>query len=72
MEITDIHEASTRLPTLVEHAMKGEDVIITQAGQPMVRLVPIPADESPRVGGQWKGRVRILEDFDLAETSPRS
>jgi antitoxin (DNA-binding transcriptional repressor) of toxin-antitoxin stability system len=52
--------------------MKGEDVIITQAGQPMVRLVPIPADESPRVGGQWKGRVRILEDFDLAETSPRS
>ena len=30
----------------------------------MVRLVPIHADESSRVGGQWKGRVRIAEDFD--------
>jgi len=30
----------------------------------MVRLVPIHADDSPRVGGQWKGRVRIAEDFD--------
>jgi antitoxin (DNA-binding transcriptional repressor) of toxin-antitoxin stability system len=39
-------------------------VIIAKAGQPIVRLVPIQADDSPRVGGQWKGRVRIAEDFD--------
>jgi hypothetical protein len=30
----------------------------------VVRLVPIPADDAPRVGGQWKGRVRISPDFD--------
>jgi hypothetical protein len=30
----------------------------------MVRLVPILADDSPREGGQWKGRVRIADDFD--------
>lgn len=65
MEIANIHEAKSRLSELVEHAMNGEEVIIAKAGQPMVRLVPIHAAESPRVGGQWKGRVRIAEDFDI-------
>ena len=64
MEITNIHEAKPQLSKLVEHAMNGEEVIIAKAGQPMVRLVPIHADDSPRVGGLWKGRVRIGEDFD--------
>jgi prevent-host-death family protein len=64
MEIANIHEAKSQLSKLIEHAMNGEEVIIAKAGQPMVRLVPIRPDDSPRVGGQWKGRVRIAEDFD--------
>lgn len=64
MEIANIHEAKSQLSKLVEHAMNGEDVIIAKAGQPMVRLVPIRADVSPRSGGQWNGRVRIADDFD--------
>ncbi len=64
MEIANIHEAKSRLSKLIEHAMNGEEVIIAKAGQPMVRLVPIRPDESPRQGGQWKGKVRIAEDFD--------
>ena len=68
MEIANIHEAKSQLSKLVEHARNGEEVIIAKAGQPMVRSVPILADESPRVGGQWKGRVRIAEDFDSLPT----
>jgi prevent-host-death family protein len=64
MEISNIHEAKSHLSKLIEHAMNGEEVIIAKAGQPMVRLVPIHPDDSPRVGGQWKGRVRIAGDFD--------
>jgi prevent-host-death family protein len=64
MEIANIHEAKSRLSKLIERAMEGEEVIIAKAGRPMVRLVPILADDSPRQGGQWKGRVRIAEDFD--------
>ena len=64
MEMTEIGEARSRLSSLIEHAMNGEEVIIAQAGRPMVRLVPVIADESPREGGQWKGRVRIADDFD--------
>lgn len=64
MEIANIHEAKSRLSKLIEHALNGEEVIIAKAGQPVVRLVPIRPDESPRQGGQWKGKVRIAEDFD--------
>lgn len=38
--------------------------MIARAGKPLVRLVPIEPDASPRVGGRWKGRVRMAEDFD--------
>ena len=64
MNITNIHEAKSQLSDLIDQAMSGEEVIIAKAGQPMVRLTPILADQSPRVGGQWKGRVHIADDFD--------
>jgi len=65
MEIANIHEAKSQLSKLVKHAMNGEEVIIAKAGKPMVRLVPIRAGDLRRLGGQWKGRVRIAEDFDV-------
>ena len=64
MEIANIHEAKSQLSKLVDHAMNGEEVIIARAGQPMVRLVPIRSDDTPRIGGQWNGRVRIADDLD--------
>ena len=72
MEIANIHEAKSQLSKLIEHAMNGEEVIIAKAGQPMVRLVPIHADESPRVGGQWKGRCASpMISTPCRMTSPR-
>jgi len=64
MEIANIHEAKSQLSKLVDRALEGEEVIIARAGKPMVRLVPVRQDDAPREGGQWKGRVRIAEDFD--------
>jgi prevent-host-death family protein len=64
MKIPNIHEAKSQLSKPVDYAMNGEEVIIAKAGRPMVRLVPIQSDHSLRVGSQWKGRVRIADDFD--------
>lgn len=64
MEIANIHEAKSQLSRLIERALQGEEVVIARAGAPVVRLVPIKVDSSPRQGGQWKGRVRIADDFD--------
>lgn len=64
MQISDIHEAKSDLSKLIELAMRGEDVILSQNGCPMVRLVPIEPDNEPRRGGQWQGQVWIADDFD--------
>jgi len=65
MEIANLHEAKSQLSKLIEHAMNGEEVIIAKAGRPMVRLMPIHRDATPRKGGQWKGRVKLADDFDV-------
>lgn len=64
MEITDVQEAQTRLSQLIERALRGEEVIIARDGAPVVRLEPIGIESPRRVGGQWRGRVKIAEDFD--------
>jgi prevent-host-death family protein len=62
--VSNIHEAKSQLSKLVDRALKGEEVIIARAGKPVVRLVPVEEDPSPRQGGQWKGQVWIAPDFD--------
>ena len=64
IRMTNIHEAKSQLSKLVERALAGEEVVIAKAGKPMVRLVPVRDSDAPRKGGQWKGRVRIADDFD--------
>lgn len=60
----NIDDAKLQLSRLVERALEGEDIIIARGSDPIVRLVPIRTENSPRLGGQWKGRVQMAEDFD--------
>jgi prevent-host-death family protein len=60
----NLYEAKTHLSELVEHAARGEEIIIAKAGQPRARLMPIAPAQRPRKPGAWKGRVRIGTDFD--------
>jgi prevent-host-death family protein len=64
MEVVDIHGAALPLSELVDRALGGEEVIITRAGTPVVRLMPVRQSDAPRRGGQWKGKVCIADDFD--------
>lgn len=59
----NMHEAKTELSRLVERALAGEDVVIARAGVPVVRLVPV-TQTGKRKLGQWRGMVRMAEDFD--------
>ena len=36
-----VAEAKNRLPELIDHALKGEGVIITRHGRPVVELKPV-------------------------------
>ena len=64
MEIVNIHQAKMQLSKLIEMVLSGKEVIIARAGKPMVRLQPIHGKLKKRVGGQWRNKITIAEDFD--------
>ncbi len=65
MKMINIHAAKTSLSQLIELALAGEEVIISKAGQPLVRLVPYMTNTEPRKPGDWAGQVKIADDFDV-------
>ncbi len=61
----NMHEAKTSLSRLVEMALRGDDVVIARAGDPVVRLVPFkPMGADRRVLGRDSGLVTVSDDFD--------
>ena len=64
MHVSNINNAKTKLSELIKRALGGEEVVIANAGEPMVRLVPFRQDLKPRVGGQLKGQIWIADNFD--------
>jgi prevent-host-death family protein len=64
MKSVDIHEARTHLSRLVERVEAGEEIIITKAGRPSARLVPMECARKPLKVGGLKARGPLPEDFD--------
>jgi prevent-host-death family protein len=60
----DIHEARTRLLELLPLVAAGNEVIVTQAEKPVMRLVPISNGAKQRVAGLHTGMGWISDDFD--------
>jgi len=58
-----MHEAKTTLSQLVEQVESGEDIVLARAGTPVARIVPFQRS-ARRTLGQWKGQVRMSDDFD--------
>ena len=54
------------LAQLVKRAMAGEKIILDSNGESVAKLIPLKQKDKqkPRRGGQWKGKVKIAEDFD--------
>lgn len=57
-----IHEAKTQLSKLVERSLRGEDVMITRDGKPVVRLVPVEQVQKRAAPGLYAGQIRWDED----------
>jgi len=62
MKQVNVHDAKTNLSKLLEAVERGEDVVISRAGTPVVRLIPF-VGPARRLGSD-KGLVTIAEDFD--------
>jgi prevent-host-death family protein len=65
LDQVNMHEAKTHLSKLVERVEAGEEIVISRAGKPAAKLVPIPQQKAGlRQLGGWKGKVWISPDFD--------
>jgi prevent-host-death family protein len=60
----DLNHARTHLPELVRRAARGEDVILTDGGEPLAKIIPITRVQGPREFGSARGLIHMVDDFD--------
>jgi len=59
----NVHQAKTHLSRLLRRVEAGEEVVISRAGKPIARLVPV-ARRGLRQLGADRGLLAVPEDFD--------
>ena len=62
----NVHEAKTHFSKLLKHAHDGEEIVLSKAGKPYAKLVPIePAPKRREPGGlEWIGPIPDSVFFD--------
>lgn len=59
-----IHDAKANLMELIELALQRDEIIITEADKPPVRLTSVSEPLPSRVAGLNKGEIWVSDDFD--------
>jgi prevent-host-death family protein len=59
-----LDEAPAQLAELVRLAAQGAEVLITENGTPLARLVPAVSQDHPRIAGLSAGKAWMSEDFN--------
>jgi prevent-host-death family protein len=65
----NIHEAKTQLSRIVERVERGEEVIISRAGRPVAKVVPLPSRVRRTGRGSLKGKLVLSDDWDSVDTN---
>ena len=69
LEQVNMHEAKTHLSRLVERVEGGAEIVISRAGKPAAKLVPVETPAlSRRKLGAWEGSGVTVEDFDAIDS----
>jgi prevent-host-death family protein len=65
MQRVDLNQAKNHLPELIEQTIGGNEVIITQGGKPLVRLVAFSKqNRTQRHFGSAKELIKMAPDFE--------
>ena len=67
--VVNIHDAKTQLSRIIERVERGEEVVISRAGTPVAKVVPLTGTVNRRGRGMLRGRLRMAEDWDSAEVN---
>jgi len=64
MHQIDLSEAKVHFVDIIDAALGGEEVVITQNDQPVLKLVRVVAPKARRKAGSAKGLISMASDFD--------
>jgi prevent-host-death family protein len=65
----NIHDAKTNLSRIIERVEHGEEVIISRAGTPVARVVPLTPRVHRTARGSLRGTLVMTQDWDSAEVN---
>jgi len=60
----ELEKAKAQIESLLQAALDGEEIVITQNEQPVVRLVPVSNAKLRRRSGSARGLITMSDDFD--------
>jgi prevent-host-death family protein len=60
----NIHEAKTQLSRIIERVERGEEVVISRAGTPVAKVVPLTGTVHRRGRGLLRDRLQMTEDWN--------
>jgi len=65
----NIHDAKTHLSRIIDRVEHGEEIVISRAGQPVAKVIPLERKVRRSGRGSLRGRLVIAEDWDSAEVN---
>jgi len=65
----NIHDAKTNLSRIIERVESGEEIIISRAGHPVAKVVPLTRKASRTGRGSLRGRLVAAPDWDSADVN---
>lgn len=65
----NIHDAKTNLSRIIERVERGEEIIISRAGSPVAKVVPLVRRVNRTKRGSLRGKLVLPPDWDSAEVN---
>ncbi|MFD5765646.1 type II toxin-antitoxin system Phd/YefM family antitoxin [Streptomyces sp. NPDC127049] len=60
----NVHDAKTHFSKILEAVATGEEVIISKAGEPVAKVIPLAGKVHRTDDGSLRGRIKLSDDFD--------
>lgn len=60
----NIHDAKTNLSRIIERVEHGEEIIISRAGHPVAKVIPLGSRVQRRGRGSLRGQLQLAPDWD--------
>jgi prevent-host-death family protein len=65
----NIHDAKTNLSRIIERVEHGEEIIISRAGNPVAKVVPLTRRINRNGRGSLRGTLVAADDWDSDEVN---